>query len=75
LAPRSIRGRGRLTHVLKPLCRAAVAFQLGLNPIDRGAIAIGTLAPVAELGQSLDRGFVPFEVEAVNQRTNRIGRL
>ena len=47
-------------------------LELRLNPIDRGAIARGALAPVAELAQSFDRRFVGFEIESPNQIPNRI---
>ena len=49
-----------------------MALELRLNPIDRGAIARGALAPVAELAQPFDRRFVGFEIESPNQIPNRV---
>src|SRR5207253_1807085 len=37
---------------------AGVAPELGLDPVHRGAVAVGALAPVAELGEALDRRLV-----------------
>ena len=72
------RGRGRaaaapgcgggLVFVLDPLGRAAVALELCFDPVDRGAVAIGALPPIAELRQALDRRLVAFEIEPLDQR-------
>ena len=45
--------RRRIVDVLDPLGRAAVALELRFDPVDRRAIAIGALAPIAELRQPL----------------------
>ena len=52
--------------------RAAVALELRFDPVDRGAIALGALAAIAELRQSLDRRLVLLEVEPADQLANRI---
>ena len=54
--------------------RAPVAFQLRLDPVDRGSIAIGPLPPIAELRQSLDRRLVAIEIQPRDERRNRVGR-
>src|SRR5437660_8569471 len=46
---------------------AAVAPELGLDPVHRGAVPVGALAPVAELGEAFDRRLVLLEVEARDQ--------
>src|SRR5213596_2809986 len=50
----------------------AVAPELGLDPVHRGAVAVGALAPVAELGEALDRRLVLLEVEARDQPSDGI---
>ena len=72
-AARPARGGGGLVVVRDPLGRAAVALELRLDPVDRGAVAIGALAAIAELRQPLDRRLVLFEIEAADQRLHRIG--
>src|SRR4029450_10315950 len=63
---------------LHPLGRAAVALELGLDPVDSLAVALGALSPVAELGERLDAGFALPEIQPPDQRTDglilRIGR-
>src|SRR5262249_20038669 len=46
-----------------PLGGAAVALELRLDPVERGAVARGPLAPIAELRQALDGGLVLLEIE------------
>src|SRR5580704_3650994 len=60
--------RRRLVVVLEPfdIC-AAVAFELGFYPVDGSAIAIRSLAPIAELRQPLDGGLVPFQIKATDE--------
>src|SRR5262249_54694765 len=41
--------RGRIVDVLDAVGRAAVALELRLDPVDRGAIAIRALTTIAEL--------------------------
>ena len=50
--------------VLDALGRTAVALELRLDPVDRGAVAIGALAAIAELREPLDGGLVSLEIEA-----------
>src|SRR6266700_313327 len=64
LRPRS---RRRLVHVIDALGRAAEALQPAFDPVDRCAIAIGPLPPVAECGQTLDRGLVYLQIEPSDQ--------
>ena len=59
------RHNARVFHTLG--IGAAVAFQLRFDPVDSGAIAVGTFEPIAELGEPLDRGFVAIEVEATDE--------
>jgi hypothetical protein len=66
-------GGWRIVDVLHPLGPAAVALQLHFDPIDRGAIAIRALTPIAEPGQALDGGLVLIEVETLDQRLHRVG--
>src|SRR4029077_14998921 len=54
---------------------ASVAFQLRLNPIERGPIAIGALPAISELRQTLDGGLVFLEIEPVDQRLDDRIRL
>src|SRR5256712_14202116 len=70
LRPRS--RRRRLVHVPQPLGRAAEALQLAFDPVDRRAISIGPLAPIAERGQAPDRGLVPLEIEPSDQHPDRV---
>src|SRR5437660_2004196 len=51
---------------------AAVAPELGLDPAHRGAVPVGALAPVAELGEAFDRRLVLLEVEARDQLSDGI---
>jgi hypothetical protein len=46
--------------------RAAVALELGLDPVDRLAIAFRALPAIAERGQPFDRGLVFLEVESID---------
>src|SRR5256885_1656651 len=52
--------------------RAAVALELRLDPIDRGAVAIGALAPVTELGEAFHGRLVPLEIEACDHQPDGI---
>jgi hypothetical protein len=47
---------------------------LRFDPIDRRAIAIGSLTPIAELREAFDRRLVLLEVEPSDQRAHRIRR-
>jgi hypothetical protein len=47
---------------------------LRLNPVVRGTVPVCALAPIAELGQALDGGFVFLEVESADQHPHRIIR-
>src|SRR5262249_32221019 len=72
---RSRRSRGILVrdalHVL-----AAIALELRFDPIDGVAIALRPLAPIAKLREPRDRRFVLLQVEALDERANRIvGRV
>src|SRR5262249_21165051 len=51
---------------------AAVAPQLLLDPVDRGAVARRALPPVAELREALDRRLVMLEIEARDEPGNGI---
>ena len=42
--------------------RTTILFELRFDPVDRSAVAIGALSPIAELSQALDRGLVAFQV-------------
>src|SRR5437762_1216688 len=53
--------------------RATIGLELRFDPVDGGAIAIGTLPAVAELRQPFDRRLVPVEVEPRDHRPHRIG--
>src|SRR5258708_31508158 len=53
---------------------ASVTLELGLNPVDRGAVAGGALAAVAELGEPENSRLVAVEVEPPDQGRDRIGR-
>ena len=68
-----IRAR-RLVVVLEPfrIC-AAVAFELGFDPVDGLAVAVRSLAAVAELRQPLDGGLVAFQIEAIDENFYGIG--
>src|SRR5258705_12780903 len=52
---------------------AAIAPELGLDPIDRGAVSVGALAPVAELGEALDGRLVLLQVEPGDELGDGIG--
>src|SRR5207249_5520166 len=66
--------RRRLIVVLETRDVAAtVAPKLRLDPVDGRAVAIGSLAPVAEARESLDRGLVALQVEARDELGNGIG--
>ena len=52
----------------------AVAFELGFDPIEGGAVAIGALAAVAEFGERFDGGLVGIEVEAGGDGGDGVGR-
>ena len=52
----------------------AVALELRFNPVDCSPIAIRPLPSVAELGQSLDRGFIPLQVKPGYQQGGVIPR-
>ena len=66
--------RGRLVVVLEALdiC-AAVTFELGFDPVEGPAIAIGPLLSIAELRQPLDRGLIAFQVEPIHENFCRVG--
>ncbi len=53
---------------------AAVTLQLRLDPVQRVAVALRTLAAVTELGQALDGGLVFAKVEPLDQNADRVGR-
>src|SRR5882757_5194164 len=55
--------------------RTTITFELSLDPIDGGPIAIGTLAAIAEQREAFDRGLVFLEVEAPHQGLDRIAAL
>jgi hypothetical protein len=67
-------GRWRVVHVLDAFGGTAVAFELGFDPVDRRAIAIRALTPIAELREPFDRRLVLLEVEPSDQRAHRIRR-
>src|SRR6185295_13833521 len=59
--------------VLDPFgVRAAVALELGFDPVDRFLISCGSLTTISELSQSLDRRFVFFQFESADQHLHRI---
>src|SRR5262245_15680587 len=51
---------------------AAVTLQLRFNPIDRGSIAVRALPAVTKLSQSLDSGFVSFQIQPVHKHQKGI---
>ncbi len=51
---------------------AAEALQLVFDPVDRCAIAIRSLPPIAEFGQAFDRGLVPVQIEPSDQDPDRV---
>src|SRR5690606_18795829 len=60
--------------VVEPLgVGAAIALQLRLDPIERGAVARRPLAPVTKLREPLDRRLVALEFELGDERGDRIG--
>ena len=60
--------------VLYPFRGVAVALELGGDPVHRVPVALGALTPIAELGQSLDRGLVGLQIEATDQSGGGIVR-
>jgi hypothetical protein len=54
---------------------AAVASKLSLDPIDGGAVSVGSFAAVAELGEAFDGGLVALKVETLNQTLRGWKRL
>ncbi len=67
--------RPRLVLVRQTLrVRAAITFQLRLDPVDRGAVPVGALSSIPELRQALDRPLVLFQLEAFDQGANGILR-
>src|SRR6266487_4654669 len=62
----------RVVLVLDAPGVAAEALQLAFDPVDRCAIAIGPLPPIAEFGQALDRGLVPLQIEPSDQDPDRV---
>jgi hypothetical protein len=42
---------------------AAVALELRFDPVDGGAVAVGALAAVAELGEAFDGGLVALQFQ------------
>src|SRR5262249_25682659 len=72
--PRFFAG-GRIVDVLDAIGRAPIALQLRLDPVDGCAISIGSLAAITELGQPFDGRLVFLEVETIDERLDRIGRL
>src|SRR5439155_11154845 len=62
----------RVVLVLDAPGVTAEALQLAFDPVDRCAIAIRPLAPIAEFGQSLDRGLVPLQFEPSDQYPDRV---
>ena len=55
--------------------RAAVGLELGLDPVQRLAVALRALAAVTELGQALDGGLVPLQVELADEAGHRVSGL
>src|SRR5205823_8830080 len=53
----------------------AVAPQLSLDPVHRGAVSVRALAAVTELGETLDRRLVLLEVEPRDELGNGIRAL
>ena len=47
-------------------------LELCLDPVDRVAVALGSLAPIAELGQPLERRLVVVERQTVDEYLSRI---
>ena len=52
--------------------RAAVALELRFDPIDRGAVPVRSLPPVAEFRQAADGRSIVRQVEPAGQRLNWI---
>src|SRR5262249_46606197 len=50
---------------------ASITLQLLLDPIDGSAVALRSLAPVPELGEPFDGGFVFFEIQTVHKKLHR----
>src|SRR5439155_14031636 len=65
--PRRVRRGARRSRLIVVLqagdVGTAVALELGLDPVHRGAVSVRALAAVAELGETLDRRLVQLEVE------------
>src|SRR5262249_46560211 len=55
--------------------RAAIGLEPGFDPVQRLAVTLRALATVAELGQALDGGLVPLQVELTDERGDRVRRL
>ncbi len=72
-ASRSAARRLRVVLVAHALGGTAVALELRLDPVDRLAVTRRALAAIAKGGQALDCGFVFLEIEASDQRADRIG--
>src|SRR6185503_13794677 len=66
--------RGRLVFVFDASdVGAAVAAQLRFDPVHRIAVAVGPLAAVAELSETLDRRLVLLEVEPGDEPGDGVG--
>jgi len=78
---RGLARRGRTRRRLGELVlqafgvRAAVGLELGLDPVQRLAVALRALAAVTELGEALDGGLVPLQVELADKARHRVGGL
>ena len=59
---------------MRSVVRAAVALELRLDPVGGRPVAVGALAPVAELRQPLDGGLVFLQVEPADQRADGVVR-
>jgi hypothetical protein len=53
---------------------ATIGFELRLDPIDGGAVSVGTFPAVAEFGQRLDGRLVALQVEPSDKRFDWIVR-
>jgi hypothetical protein len=51
---------------------ATVTLELRFDPVDGLAVPIGSLTPVAELGQAPDRRLIPLQIEAAHERLDRL---
>ena len=62
-------GRGIRDHILDPFgILAAVALELGFDPIDSFPVAFGALASVAKLREALHYCLVFFQIQTCRQR-------